>query len=167
MSRSIPNTGRPSPERNRYSNKEAVKVNAGLHFGGPNHDDEDDEVANPFNTNASAVAIDFSLLVAPTVTTEAPLTTTQLVDRLLHPPPHAFVHGALSMQWVIGAIGMDHVSFRQNDERYVLAEHSALRREGSKLGLPALYMEWLSGDDEQVISTDLGVYLTPRFFTEL
>jgi hypothetical protein len=113
------------------------------------------------------VDIDFSQLVVPIVAPEAKPTSETLANRLLHPPSHAFVHGVLSMQWVIGVVGQEHIEFRANDERYVLARASYLRDKGTSLGLPALYMEWLCGDDDEVSAAEQGVNLTPDFFDDI
>jgi hypothetical protein len=158
----------PSPERNRYSNKESAKVNAGLHFGKTESDGgKACDVSGAFNTNIPAVDIGFSKLFIPIVAPEAAPRVETLVRRLLRPPPYAFVHGMLSTQWVIGVVGQRHVDFRSTDERYVLATHSQLRTRGSALGLPALYMEWLCGDHDESSATEQGIYLTPEYFQEL
>jgi hypothetical protein len=155
--------GMPGPERIRYSNKESAKVNAGLGYGGwHSHDQE----VGLLYANKLVVDIDFSQLIAPVIRPEAKTTTETLACRLLHPPPHAFVHGILSMQWVIGAVGQKHIEFHDSDERYVLAKSSNLRKKGTVLGLPALYMEWLCGDNPELSANDQGVHLTPSFFND-
>jgi hypothetical protein len=149
----------PNPERIQYSNKESAKVNAGI--------DTNDSMTNmqtAFSTNKPVVHIDFSQLIIPAVQAEPKPDTEALVQRLLNPPRHAFVHGTISIHWVIGVVGREHIAFRNSDERYVLALDSALRKE---LSVPALYMEWLCGDDEEASATELGVYLTPGYFDEI
>jgi hypothetical protein len=100
-----------------------------------------------FHTNKPAVDVDFGQLIAPIVAPEPLASAEALVHKLIHPPSHAFVYGVLSMQWVIGVIGQQHITFRNNDERYVLASDSKLREKGTALGMPVLYMEWLCGAD--------------------
>ncbi|KAA8623180.1 hypothetical protein PtrSN002B_007094 [Pyrenophora tritici-repentis] len=152
------------PERNMYSNKESFKVNAGLYF------DQNTSADPPsvFQIGAPVIDMDFSLLVPPVGTVEKP-TSEELVHRLLSPPPHAFLHGLLSIQWVIGSVGAENFDFRDSDERYVLAQGSELRIHGKELGLPAAYLEWLCGGEEdmEVMSSDQGVCLTSQFFKGL
>ncbi|EAT88581.1 hypothetical protein HBI56_042990 [Parastagonospora nodorum] len=158
----------PDPDRICYSNKESAKVNIGLDC--VSWYDQDLEFAHadgPFSTNKPAVDVDFSQLICPIVAPESKPSVEALVSRLLNPPPHAFVYRTLSIQWVIGAMGQRHVEFRESDERYVLAQNSELRRMGTALGMPALYMEWLCGDDEDISATDQGVHLTPDYFEEV
>ncbi|CCT61091.1 hypothetical protein IAQ61_001646 [Plenodomus lingam] len=167
-----PRTGMPDPARNQYSNKESAKVNAGFDMGAQDQDemqeDESKNVASAFASNMPAVDIDFSQLIVPIVAPAPASTAEQLVQRLLNPPPHAFLYGVLSMQWAIGAVGqLRHFVFRNSDERYILKEDSAVRTRGAELGLPAMYLEWLCGDDESVTASEQGIYLTPRFFQEL
>ena len=154
----------PSPERNQYSNKEAAKVNAGIGFG--SEETAETVQQGPFSTNVPAVEIDFSKLVISIIAREPKPSTKQLVSLLLQPPRHAFVYWTLSMQWVTGAIGHHSFEFREDDERYVLAADSDLRKRGVELGLPAIYVEWLCGDDSETTASDLGVYLTPEFFEQ-
>jgi hypothetical protein len=158
----------PSQDRIRYSHKESVKVNAGLEYGAwEDHDQVDDCAAGFLYTNKPAVDIDFSQLVAHIIQPEPTPTSEALADRLLHPPSHAFVHGTLSIQWVAGVVGHKHIVFRNSDERYVLAKSSDLRSKGTDLGLPALYMEWLCGDDDELSATEQSLALTPRFFSDI
>ncbi|KAF2854479.1 hypothetical protein T440DRAFT_387951 [Plenodomus tracheiphilus IPT5] len=162
----------PTPERNQYSNKESAKVNAGFDMGAREQDAQEQydpwNVASAFASGGPAVDIDFSQFVIPTVAPEAPPTAEQLVRRLLNPPPHAFLHGALSMQCAIGTGGrLRHFIFRNIDERYILKEDSEVRIRGAQLGLPALYLEWLCGNDESVTAAEHGIYLTPEFFSGL
>jgi hypothetical protein len=93
-------------------------------------------------------------------------TIEQLVQQLLEPPSHAFPHGTLSIQWVLGLVGMRHFVFRDKDERYVLVAHSELRQRGRDLGLPAIYLEWLCGVDGGT-AAEQSVCLTPGFFMEI
>lgn len=155
--------GMPLPERNRYSNKESWKVNAGLNYGSTHGHG----VERAFKSNGPVVDIDFKKLTVPKVQVERAPTVDQLVARLLQPPQHAFVYGVLSIQWVIGALGAQHFDFRSSDERHVLAVHSALRIIGALTGLPAIYLEWLCGDDENMTAAEQGVCLTPEFFEHL
>jgi hypothetical protein len=167
VSRSINQTTMPSPERNQYSNKEAAKVNAGIGFGGAETAETAETVQQgPFSTNVPAVDIDFSKLVILIVARESRTSTEKLVSSMLQPPRHAFVYGTLSMQWVMGAVGHQSFDFREADERYVLVADSDLRKRGAELGLPAIYVEWLCGDDSDTTASDLGVYLTPEFFKQ-
>lgn len=158
----------PIFERLQYSNKESVKVNSGLCYGTwYNPDSISTAETGFFNTNKPAVDMNFSQLTAPIVAPAPPPSAQALVYKLLHPPPHAFVHGVLSMQWVIGVIGQQHITFRNNDERYVLASDSELRKKGTAFGISALYMEWLCGDDEDVSATEQGLHLTPEYLDEV
>jgi hypothetical protein len=152
----------PNADRIRYSNKESVKVNAGIDIGHWMTD-----VESAFSTSKPVVNIRFCQFMVPVVAPEAKPTTEALVRRLLNPPPHAFVHGTISIHWVIAAVGREHIQFRNSDERYVLAQDSTLRKQGIVLGIPALYMEWLCGNDEEVSAAELGVYLTLEFFDEV
>lgn len=164
---STPTFGMPLPDRNQYSNKESAKINAGLEFGGGAVEGGTlEEPASLLATNMPAVNIDFSQLIVPIAAPEPKPSPEELVRRLLDPPPHAFVHGVLSMQWVRGVVGGAHFDFRESDERYVLAKKSELRRRAGELGLPAVYLEWLCGDDEEVSSNEQSMYLTPEFFNE-
>jgi hypothetical protein len=163
----------PDPDFNEYGNRQSAKVNAGLDFGGPtrNHDEEEMTGAtatNPHMTkNAPVVDVEISTLDIPATTAlpTAP-TTEDLVRVLLRPPPHAFPHGVLSFQWVMGAIGQSHFDFRASDERYVLRPESELRLQGQRLGLPKVYFEWLCGDEEGASPTEQGMLLKENFFDE-
>ncbi|KAH7077401.1 hypothetical protein FB567DRAFT_451800 [Paraphoma chrysanthemicola] len=159
----------PNPERNLYSNKESAKVNSGLPFDASkvNHEEQEDSSSKAFNTNTSAVDMDFSEFLVPIVAPEPAPSVKTLVHRLLQPPEYAFVHGILSIQWVRGVIGHKHIAFREKDERYVLAGESELRLSGRECGLPALYLEWLCGDDEDLSAAEQGVCLTPEYFEEV
>ncbi|RMZ73905.1 hypothetical protein GMOD_00004709 [Pyrenophora seminiperda CCB06] len=152
------------PERNMYSNKESTKVNNGLYFKQGTCSDS----PSVFQVSAPPIKIDFSLMMPmPEAHVEKKPTCEQLVRKLLSPPPHAFLHGTISMQWVMGLAGMDHFEFREDDERYVLAQGTRLRTHGKALGLPAAYLEWLCGDDEEITSSEQGLCLTPEFFQGL
>jgi hypothetical protein len=145
----------PNPDRNQYSNKESTKVNAGLAYGNWHEDDEEEDCAAVYLCiGKPAVDIDFSQLDVPIVAPEVKPTSEALASRLLHPP-------------VIGVVGQEHIEFRANNERYVLAQASHLREKGMSLGLPALYMEWLCGDDDEVSAAEQGVNLTPDFFDDI
>jgi hypothetical protein len=157
----------PNPDRILYSNKESTRVNIGLDYGCCYHQDLEFEEVGPWCTNKPAVDIDFSKLIVPVVANEPKLSIEALVQRLLSPPPHAFVYGTLSIQWIIGAVGQKHMSFRERDERYVLAQDSGLRSRGAALSMPALYMEWLCGDDDAISATEQCVHLTPEYFKEV
>jgi hypothetical protein len=157
----------PSPERIRYSNKETLRVNVGLDYGCCYDQDLEFEEVGPWSTNKPAGDIDFSKPVVPIVAPESGPNTAALVKCLLSPPPHAFVYRTLSIQWVIGAVGQIHMEFRKSDERYVLAQDSELRSRGVALGMPALYMEWLCGDDDATSATEQNMNLTPEYFKEM
>ncbi|KAF1845595.1 uncharacterized protein K460DRAFT_111474 [Cucurbitaria berberidis CBS 394.84] len=158
----------PNPERNRYSNKESAKVNAGLECGSGAISGCIPKESNAMlTTNTPALNIDFGQLMVSSITPEPRLDTKEQVHCMLHPPPYAFVHGVLSIQWVRGAVGEDHFVFRESDERYVLSRASQLRLRGAALGIPMLYMEWLCGNSEAVSSTEAGMYLTPELFEEI
>lgn len=148
------------PERNMYSNKESAKVNSGLYFGQSTFADP----PSIFQVSAPATELEISPLMSSPLAPKLEPTNDQLVRRLLSPPPHAFLHGMLSIQWVIGAVGMHEFKFRDSDERYVLTEGSKLRIYGKAFGLPAAYLEWLCGDDEEVMASDQGLCLIPGFF---
>jgi hypothetical protein len=92
------------------------------------------------------------------------ITTEGIVARLLTPPPHAFVHGVLNLNWTISVAGIKHFTYRDDTERYVLKPDSELRLHGKELGLPAVYYEWLCGDNPERSASEDGVMLTPRFF---
>lgn len=151
----------PSIELLQYANKGSAKVNAGLTYGGSATQTGSGDI---FCSNKPAVDIEFAQLVAPIVAPEPKPCTEVLVHRLLNPPAHAFVHGTLSIYWVLGAVGKHHFKFRTNDERYVFKPQADLRKRGSSLGVPLLLMEWLSGDDETMSATEQGMHLTPAFF---
>jgi hypothetical protein len=170
-------SGTPSPERNQYSNKESGKVNSGLDFGFGLSDStathtssaasEAPDTQKAFYSNAPAVAIDLSLLCPPSVVLEPQPSLEKIVHTLLHPPLHAFVHGTLSLQWVIGAVGYTHFMFRDSDERWVLRADSGLRERGREAGIPGCLWEWLAGGELGEVgkgASELGIVLTRGFF---
>ncbi|KAF9692572.1 hypothetical protein EKO04_009765 [Ascochyta lentis] len=162
----------PEPEHSQYLNTQSMKVNAGLDFGRANNETKGlVKATSPdsiLDSNAPVLNIDFRDLRVPAqIPIPIPPMAEELIPTLLHPPPHAFLHGVLSMQWVMGALGQCHFHFRSNDERYVLAPDSTVRTEGAHLGLPPVYLEWLCGDEEESSPTEQGMHLTPRFFEEL
>jgi hypothetical protein len=164
----------PSPEQNQYSNKQSTKVNAGLCFGaGADQSNTETSTTSEVvisNSYAPTMDIDFSQLVVPiqlSSKSSAAPPVEQLVRILVHPPQHAFLHGVLSIQWVIGATGQSHFHFRYSDERYILAPGSSVRTEGTRLGLPPVYMEWLCGEEEESSPTEQGMLLTRKFFEGL
>lgn len=159
----------PCPEHNYYSNKQSAKVNAGLDFGSTNNVTGDAVETTTekaiLDSNSSAANVNFPQLYIPTqITTPTSPRVEQHVHTLLHPPPHAFLHGILSIQWVMGALRMSHFRFRDSDERYVLSPASSVRTEGARLGLPSALMEWLCGDQEEASPTEQGMLLTREFF---
>ncbi|KAF2242645.1 hypothetical protein BU26DRAFT_438139 [Trematosphaeria pertusa] len=157
----------PSEERNRYWNKETAKVNAGLDFGGSREDGKEArQTIGAWCSNNPVVNIDFSSFHVPSAAPGTKPSTEELVQRLLNPPAHAFVHGVLSIQWVITVAGTENFCFRASDERFVLSQTSALRREGHALGMRTAYLEWLCGDDLGSSAAEQGMFLTPAFFTK-
>lgn len=146
-----------------YSNKESAKVNSGLCLLRSTFADP----PNVSQVSAMVMETGLSLPMDSSVASEAKPTNAELARRLLRPPPHAFLYGTLSIQWVIGVVGMDGFELRDSDERYILAQCSELRTQGKALGLPAAYLEWLCGNDEEVTSSDQVLCLTPEFFQEL
>lgn len=108
----------PDPEFNEYGNKQSAKINAGLDFGGPTKNDDEEGMTdatapNPNMTkNTPVMSVDISTLDVPTAASPptAPLVE-DLVCVLIRPPPHAFFHGVLSIQWVIGATGRSQFDF--------------------------------------------------------
>ena len=160
----------PSIYRNQYCNKESAKVNAGIEIIGASDGQnmfEDGKISSPWATNAPAVDMDFSQIVVPAAPPKRMPAVEKVVRRLLNPPPYAFIHGVLSMQWVVGTLGMKSFDFRASDERCVLSAASEVRIRGAKLGMPALYLEWICGDDPEVTVTEQGMFLTRKFFEEL
>ncbi|KAH8731539.1 hypothetical protein GQ44DRAFT_736009 [Phaeosphaeriaceae sp. PMI808] len=156
----------PSPERNRYSNKESSKVNAGLCNRG--QEDASEWPADiPFYMNRCSVKRSFGQSITTGLLLKVSPSVEIIAYRLLHPPSHAFVHNTLSIQWVVGAAGFAHMKFREIDERYVLAQDSDLCRQGRALGIPALYMEWLCGTGDDASAAEQAVSLTPDFFEEI
>lgn len=152
-----------SPERYQHFNKQSVKVNNGLTFRSTDFDRQ--VVTSAFASDVPPTDIDFSVFIVPASTS---LTVTKVsadtVHRLLNPPKHAFTHGVLSINWVIGLVGAAQFRCRERDERFLLKKESILRIKGRKLGLPAAYHEWLCGDDPGGSSTEEGTLLTKEFF---
>lgn len=151
----------PSADRNKYSNKESARVNAGLDCTSGLY-----KAAHGEETTTLVVNVDFSQFVVPPVQPARPPTAEALVHRLLQPPLYAFLHGTLSLHWVIGAVGYKNFVFFEADERFVLAQESELRAKGKEFGVPAVFLEWLCGYDAAVSASELGVCLTPEFFDE-
>lgn len=163
----------PDPEMNEYGNIQTTKVIAGLDFGVSNKCHDEAEMigaivtTSPINEQTPVVDIDFSILGLPnTMALPTVPTMGELFRILLRPPAHAFLHGVLSIQWVIGAIGQSHFDFRESDERYVLRPGSEIRLQGRSLGLPEVYLEWLCGDEEESSPTEQSMLLTENFFDE-
>jgi hypothetical protein len=161
------------PDRTQHFNKQSCKVNAGLTFGGATYDGE--ETVSPaafLNALPEAVAnFDFSVFVVPRSTPKprisaqlAQAQAADIVKRLLNPPAHAFVHGVLSLNWVISVAGSENFECRPRDGRFVLKRTSVLRSRGRELGLPAAYAEWLCGDEEGGSASEQGLLLTREFF---
>jgi DhnA family fructose-bisphosphate aldolase class Ia len=151
----------PGPKRNQYSNKEFARVNSGFECIG-----EFLNAAYKEGTGTLAVDVDFSQSVVPPLQLARPLITEALVHRLLHPPRYAFLHRTLSLHWIIDAVGYKNIVFSKADERFVLVQGSEPRKRGKELGVPAVYMEWLRGDDATVSACDLVMCLTPELFVE-
>lgn len=143
----------PLPDRNAHGNRESTRVNIGLTFtGGPDHPDFP---TIPHHALAK-------LTLPETTPAEAP-TIEELIPRLIHPPPHAYLYNILSLAWVRSVLG-EHLVFRPSDERYVLARDSELRTHGRSLGVPTLLLDWLCGDDEAIGSSEQNIMLTPDVF---
>lgn len=161
------------PEVNEYSNKQSVKANSGLDFGGLNGKGEAGSLSHTTKATSAShgptVDVDFSQFSVPNpAPPPVPLPVEQLIHPLLHPPPpHAFVHGVLSIQWVIGALGLEQFRFRASDERWVLTPGSEVRIQGVKLGLLTVVLEWLCGDEEESSPAEQGMLLTEKFFEEM
>jgi hypothetical protein len=164
------NDSTPDPEFNEYANKQSAMVNAGLDFDGTTRTDggeavSDTTASNP-NMTESAPVVDFDFRISAVMCPTTNPGVDALVRVLLSPPPHAFLYGVLSIQWVLGAIGQAHFDFRITDERYVLKPKSEVRTQGQRLGLPNIYLEWLCGDEEGESPTEQGMFLTPQYFEE-
>ncbi|KAF2710359.1 hypothetical protein K504DRAFT_260119 [Pleomassaria siparia CBS 279.74] len=83
---------------------------------------------------------------------------------LKKPPEHAYVHGVLSINWVLAAIGRQHFITRKGDGRLVLRQLSELRTRGEEWGLQGALLGWLKGDDANVSANEEGMMLTREFF---
>ncbi|KAF2624416.1 hypothetical protein BU25DRAFT_348183, partial [Macroventuria anomochaeta] len=151
----------------------SAKVSVGLEFGGPTHNDDEGEIEAAtkgpvFTNNAPTRDVGFSSFGVPFQSfLPTPPSTEQLVHTFLRPPPHAFPHCVLSIQWVIDALGQSHFRFRWIDERYALTIDSSVRIGGVRLGLPPIYMEWLCGDEEESSPTEQSMLLIRIFFEEV
>jgi hypothetical protein len=152
-----------SPERHELFNKQSGKVNAGLNFGAAQDDGED--IKSPFACSIADLGIDLrSFIIAVPANPKVEPVTKDIVRCLLAPPPHAFPHGVLSLNWIISVAGARHFKYRKDDGRYVLTATSELRLRGKELGLPAAYYEWLCGDDPERSASEEGMMLTRDFF---
>ncbi|KAF2280787.1 uncharacterized protein EI97DRAFT_8466 [Westerdykella ornata] len=152
-----------SDERFQHFNTESAKINAGLHMPAGRHVAHD--LLPVFSRNWTPVDIDFSTFrVSQHSPSPQKPTAKDIVRSLLCPPPHAFVHGVLSINWVIAVAGATHFECRRSDGRYILKKDSPLRKWGKQLGLPAVYREWLCGDDEERGAAEDGMWLTEEFF---
>lgn len=161
----------PDAEFSEYANRQSVKINAGLDLCRPTEIDSGDgtiesPVAHQHLANGTLVVdVNFSALEVPAGPyLPAHPATNHLVHILLSPPSHAFLHGVLSIQWVIGALGQHHFKFQTSNERYVLRPDSEMRTQGSRLGLPGAYFEWLCGDEEEASLTEQSMLLTQEYF---
>ncbi|KAF2463515.1 uncharacterized protein BDR25DRAFT_319893 [Lindgomyces ingoldianus] len=140
-----------SPRQSSNSfNKQSALVNSGLTFRSSD--------AFNFNFNIS------SFVIPRRNQTLEKRSTRDVVRQLLTPPSHAFVHGVLSINWVVGTVGKEQFRPRESDERLVLKRSSELRLQGASLGLPGAYHGWLCGDDPDYTSTEESMILTPEFF---
>lgn len=155
----------PDPELSTYFNKQSGKVNSGLSLL---------DVAHGFrprskgaNDDTLFAEVDFRQYNVPahlSATAPANPPTEQLVQSLLHPPAHAFLHGVLAFQWIIGTLGYCHFVLRESDERYILSTDSAIRTEGLRFGLPSVLLEWLCGTMEHSSPTEQAMLFTQDFF---
>ncbi|PSN65535.1 hypothetical protein BS50DRAFT_496451 [Corynespora cassiicola Philippines] len=157
-------------ERNPCFNKISSKVNSGINYYFLDYQHE--VMTGPWDAKYPLVDIDFTgLNISYTKASSISRAETQdksnvsnIIYRLLRPPPNAFLHGVISINWVIGTVGEEHFEFRKRDSRYVLKTSSALRKSGRNLKIPAMLLEWLCGDDEITTAADQNLYLTPQFF---
>lgn len=134
------------PEQHRLFNRQSTKVNSGLDFGAAQNDGDgdDNDVKSAFALNINMADLGDTLrsfVVPIQPPRKRTLTTEEIVARLLAPPPHAFVHGVLNLNWTISVAGIKHFKYRDDTERYVLKAESELRLHGKELGLPAVYYE--------------------------
>ncbi|KAF2793099.1 hypothetical protein K505DRAFT_306399 [Melanomma pulvis-pyrius CBS 109.77] len=174
-------------ERPQRFNKESHKVNVRLPaFSSTITPAEDTTTA--WASNKPVVDIDFSQFVVPTIPTPPQTclsatayvaklkakraaivtipTSPTAVQNLLSPPHHAFVHGVLSINWVISAVGGQHFVARERDRRVVLKQNSEIRLSGERMGVRGALLGWLCGDDEEVSAAEEGVCLTREYFQE-
>jgi hypothetical protein len=159
-------------ERNHTFNKASAKVNSGLSLGlGASYDG--DTAFSPFAMNTPILGIDFSAFQVPVQTlpvlpkrkaATSNTTVEVIIRRLLAPPPHAFVHGVLSLNWVIATAGAAEFKNREGDGRFVLSRTSLLNAKGREMGLPGMLWEWMCGGDGDVVQEDMGMGLTREFF---
>lgn len=172
-------------ERPQRFNKESRKVNAGLPVFSSTMTPAED-TTSAWASNKPVVDIDFSQFVVPTIPTPphtrlsaaayvAKLkakrtaavtipTSPTVIQNLLSPPPHAFVHGVLSINWVISAVERQHFVARERDGRLVLKQNSEVRQRGERMGVRGALLGWLCGDDEEVSAAEEGVCLTKEYF---
>ncbi|KAF3005962.1 hypothetical protein E8E13_010253 [Curvularia kusanoi] len=160
--------GTPDPEHSRYFNKQSVKVNCGLKEFEATQDHQECRMIAPNETTMEDVGFGQYADSAhiPQIVPTFP-STEQLVHHLLHPPAHAFLHGVLSLQWVVGALGFLHFILRESDERYILSPGSTVRTEGASLGMPLTYLEWLCGTVEHSSPTEQAMLFTQKYFQTL
>lgn len=157
----------PDPELSTYFNKQSGKVNSGLSFLDAAHDRRPRSKSGKDDTLFTEA--DFRRFDVTHISATAPANppTEQLVQSLLHPPAHAFLHGVLSFQWVVGTLGYCHFVLRESDERYILSTESAVRTEGLHFGLPNVLLEWLCGTIEHSSPTEQAMLFTLDFFKSL
>jgi hypothetical protein len=158
----------PDPEHSTYFNKQPGEVNSGLSLldvtHGRRHRSKGADDITLF------AEIDFGQFIVPaqlSATAPASPPTEKLVQSLLHPPAHAFLHGVLSFQWIVGMLGYYRFVLRESDERYILSAESAVPTEGLQLGLPNVLLEWLCGTMEHSSPTEQAMLFTQEFFKAL
>ena len=147
--------------RVHYLNRESGQVNSGL-SAQPNGMNRSHAFASPSpvaDVDLSPFIISSSLVPLPMIPT-----IEDIVAQLLKPPTHAFVHGVISISWVISVASFTHLECRHADGRFVLRHDSELRTKGRELGIPAAFLEWMCGDDEESSPTEQGMMLTQEFF---
>jgi hypothetical protein len=174
-----------SCERSQRFNRESVKVNIGLPLytaapvGREGTTTDIENTTNAWFPNKPPTAIEFNLFTVPVTTppTYPPVkprtlrrtlnvspsisVSQEAIERLRRPPSHAFVHGVLSINWVLAAVGREHFVVRRIDGRLVLRKRSGLRF--GEWGLKGALVEWLKGD-EGVSAAEEGLVLTSEFF---
>jgi hypothetical protein len=158
----------PDPELSTYFNKQSGKVNSGLSLF------DVTQGCRPRSKGANEdtlfAEVDFRQFNVPArffATAPANPPTEQLVQSLLHPPAHAFLHGVISFHWIVGTLGFCHFVLRESDERYILSTESAVRTEGLHFGLPNVLLEWLCGTMEHSSPTEQAMLFTKDFFQGL